>query len=93
MAPSREKKIGDDGEPLFRKETPASTSGSAVGSCCCPKEYRGVVVKKKKSIEEQMSYADVATGMQDATPPSMAGANSANRWGNGGLQSTIWRIQ
>jgi hypothetical protein len=73
-------------------ERDASTSGSAVGSCCCPKEYRGVVVKKK-SIEEQMSYADVATGMQDATPPSMAGANSANRWGNGGLQSTIWRIQ
>jgi hypothetical protein len=81
MAPSRERKIGDDGEPLFRKETPAPTA-LLLG-----------VAAARKSIEEQMSYADVATGVQDATPPSMAGANSANRWGNGGLQSTIWRIQ
>ncbi|CAD6242705.1 unnamed protein product [Miscanthus lutarioriparius] len=52
--------IGDDGEPLFRKETPS------------PAALLLEVAAARKSIEEKMNYGDVATGLQDARPPSMA---------------------
>ncbi|XP_066328315.1 uncharacterized protein [Miscanthus floridulus] len=52
--------IGDDGEPLFRKETPS------------PAALLLEVAAARKSIEEKMSYGDVATGLQDARPPSRA---------------------